>query len=325
MRTEEGLVSIIVPVYNLGRYLETCITSLLAQTYRHLEIIMVNDGSSDNSLAVITQFAEKDSRVKVINQANAGAAAARNNGLSAATGEFIMFVDGDDYLSSDTVEKNLAYFSDPSLDWVEYPVKRVSESGEDIVSVAIGENFVPSESQTVNRSEFISRFFEKTLSGLVCGAIYRSASIKGIKFPTGMYYEDSFYFLDVLVRTSTGVLSPSGCYYYVARENSSQHTALNEKRLYSKMRYSVKLIDIVKKYFPDNYGLVTRQFPEYYYFYRLQVAKQVPGADKIFAEIVKIIGNHSISITQRCKILIYELFGYGRIMSLRNKIKGHLG
>jgi glycosyltransferase EpsH len=98
-------VSIIVPVYNVDQYLEQCLNSIIEQTYKNIEVIVVNDGSTDSSYIIIEQFAKKDSRVKVINQINSGLSAARNTGIAIAKGNYIMFVDGDDWIDFNMVER----------------------------------------------------------------------------------------------------------------------------------------------------------------------------------------------------------------------------
>lgn len=103
MSNDKPKVSIVVPVYNCESYIEKCIQSLLNQTYRNLEIILINDGSTDQSLAIINRFVEKDDRIICVCQENQGVAIARNNGISKAIGKYILFVDGDDYLELEYV------------------------------------------------------------------------------------------------------------------------------------------------------------------------------------------------------------------------------
>ena len=104
-------VSIIVPVYNLEDYIEKTVASLLAQTYQNIEIVLIDDGSKDSSLAIIKELAITDDRIVYTTQPNGGAAKARNTGLSLATGDFITFVDGDDMLSPNTISDNIGYFN----------------------------------------------------------------------------------------------------------------------------------------------------------------------------------------------------------------------
>ncbi len=99
-----GLVSILIPVYNAEKYLSQCLNSVLGQTYSNLEIIAVNDGSQDRSLAILQEFEKKDSRIKVFNQQNSGVSNARNFALAKATGEYVLFIDSDDFIEKDMVE-----------------------------------------------------------------------------------------------------------------------------------------------------------------------------------------------------------------------------
>ena len=99
-----NLISIIVPVYNVSEYLPRCLDSLINQTYKNIEIILVNDGSTDNSLEICKKYAEKDLRIKVIDKENGGISSARNTGIAEASGEWIGFVDSDDYIEPCTYE-----------------------------------------------------------------------------------------------------------------------------------------------------------------------------------------------------------------------------
>src|SRR5690606_15460378 len=101
---KKPLISVVIPVYNVESYLENCINSIVQQTYSNLEIILVNDGSTDNSTKICETAASKDSRIVLINQKNQGVSSARNNGLSIARGEWIYFIDADDFLNLDTFE-----------------------------------------------------------------------------------------------------------------------------------------------------------------------------------------------------------------------------
>lgn len=102
---KSGLVSIIIPVYNCEKYLDKCLGSVIAQSYRKLEIIVINDGSKDNSGQIIQEYADNYANILPINQTNSGVSAARNNGIEKASGEYLLFVDGDDYLEAEYVKK----------------------------------------------------------------------------------------------------------------------------------------------------------------------------------------------------------------------------
>ena len=114
----EYKVSIVVPVYNAAKYIGRGIESILNQTYTNIELIIVNDGSKDNSLQIIEAYAKKDNRIKCINRENSGVSATRNAGINNATGKYIMFVDADDTINKDTVKDNVKYIVDNSADIV---------------------------------------------------------------------------------------------------------------------------------------------------------------------------------------------------------------
>ena len=126
-------ISVIVPVYNTEEYIEKCINSITGQTYKNLEIIVVNDGSTDNSLNILKSLQSKDSRIRIINQENKGVSAARNTGLDNTTGEYIAFVDSDDYLEKNMYEKMLKYMGESGADLVSaraFIIERSNKPGE---------------------------------------------------------------------------------------------------------------------------------------------------------------------------------------------------
>ena len=124
------MVSIIVPVYNVAPYLRQCMDSLINQTYRNIEIICVNDGATDESGAILAEYAAKDSTIKVISQKNAGLSAARNVGFSFATGDYVMYVDSDDWIDLETCETAVAIAVKHKADIVFWPYIRESQNAQ---------------------------------------------------------------------------------------------------------------------------------------------------------------------------------------------------
>ena len=123
-----GVVSVVLPIYGVEKYLDRCITSIVNQTYSNLEIILVDDGSRDNCPQMCDDWAEKDSRIKVVHKANAGLGMARNTGIDNATGEYICFFDSDDYVALDTVEKAYALAKQESSDLVTFGLSIVGRA-----------------------------------------------------------------------------------------------------------------------------------------------------------------------------------------------------
>ena len=159
MRIENALISVIVPVYNVEKYLEKCIDSICNQTYRNLEIILVNDGSTDKSGILCDKFKIKDSRIIVIHKENGGLSDARNAGIDIANGEVLGFVDSDDYIMPEMYEKmlNIMYAND--LDIVQCGYKKVYENYDNINDIFINKTDI----KIFNRNEAFEHFCDNNI------------------------------------------------------------------------------------------------------------------------------------------------------------------
>lgn len=145
----KGLVSVVVPIYNVEQYLERCINSIVSQTYSDLEILLIDDGSPDNCPQMCDEWANRDSRIKVVHKKNAGLGMARNTGIDHSTGEYICFVDSDDYIDCDTVQSAISVLLKNNTECVVYGYKRVNASGECI------SDYIPNTEQTIYRGHQI--------------------------------------------------------------------------------------------------------------------------------------------------------------------------
>jgi len=219
-----ALVSIIIPVYNLENYIENCLDSLLKQIYRELEIICVDDGSSDKSGEIISAIAEKDSRVVYIRQENAGVSAARNNGLDNAKGDFIMFVDGDDYMHYRGVELLVKCIEEKQCNMV---------FGRGKLTPKLDEEMKPIENYKISElSENI--LFDDSMDRAVWGKIFKREVLEKFRFPVGISNAEDFNFmLRVLYnyRDSIGYRINCTIYYYFMRENSASFHAFSPKNI----------------------------------------------------------------------------------------------
>ena len=312
------IVSLIVPVYNVEEYVAECLDSLRNQSYRHIRIIFVDDGSIDSSAEIIASYALRDSRIKLIRQENSGAAVARNAGLKEAQGEFIMFVDADDMLAPHTVEQNIRFLIDnDELDWVSFPVRRMRHDGQSLRFERAYKGFMPREDKLVHRDEFISSYFSGSLSELCCGSIFRRSSVEDIRFPDGEYYEDSFYFTNVIAETKCGMLSTHGEYRYIERDNSSQHAELSYDRLHSKMKSLLYRIEKFRSIAPQYESSYRTMESSLYEFFLYQKLKGNPYAEEIKKKFVAAIGYvPQVKLVKRMKLWIISLVGYGRLKAL---------
>lgn len=215
--------SVIVPVYNISSYIDQSVESIVNQTYRNLEIILVNDGSKDDSLAKLREWEKKDNRIVVIDKPNGGLSDARNAGLKIATGDYIGFVDGDDWLATDLYEKVVSEIeSYPSIDVITFSIKKVYPSGKEIL---LSYNM---PCKPIKGSEYFkeSNFYVNAWS-----KIYRREYIKDRCFIKGLLHEDIPYTIPAVNDAAlVGNIGDSYYYYRQEREGSILNT-YSEKKL----------------------------------------------------------------------------------------------
>ena len=213
---EETKVSIIVPVYNVEKYLIKCISSIGNQTYQNIEIICVNDGSTDYSKQLLNQYAEVDNRIKVLHKENGGLSSARNAGLDLATGDIIMFIDSDDWIEANTVEDIVLAFKDKSIDCVTFGIKAYSEGN-------ISQNLDGMNRYLKLKYEGIVDFnFDRALKTNihVCNKAFRAENIKDLRFIEGLLYEDIFFMWYNFLHINKMFFLPDIYYHYRVHQGS---------------------------------------------------------------------------------------------------------
>ena len=181
------LISVIVPVYNTANYLDRCIESVVGQTYKHVEIILVDDGSKDDSLQICERWAKQDGRIQVMPQSNKGVSSARNTGIKNATGDYLILLDSDDWLAIDTCEKLLAYIVQQNADCVVCGLKQTSGN---IWAPAFNRLY---ENLTAFKHDFIYWLDTELLSSSV-NKIYKRAKVKDL-YPEDMSYGEDLVFV----------------------------------------------------------------------------------------------------------------------------------
>lgn len=209
-------VSIIVPVYNVEKYLRKCLDSLINQTLKEIEIICVNDGSKDNSPKILEEYAKKDNRIIVINQENAGLSVARNSGIDIAKGEYIGFVDSDDWIDLDYYEK--LYYSATSND------TDIAVGGIIRVTGIKKKKFLNFEKETLTDNANLKfELCDVPEKSYVWNKIYKTEKLKeiGLEFEKGIFYEDCIFTPQALFYLGKIVTVPNIYYYYLRRGNST--------------------------------------------------------------------------------------------------------
>ena len=225
----KGLISVIVPVYNAKEYLDRCITSITNQSYKQLEIILVDDGSDDGSAEICDNWAEKDLRICVIHSKNGGAASARNKGLDISTGEFILFVDSDDYIAPFLCKELLKQIKKYSAKCCLCGYQSVSEYGDEgyqksnsVVSLT-GKDAI--EKRYLNGEEYINIINP-------WGKLYHWSMWKELRFTSGLYYEDLDIMPFLYYDSDKIICIPDIGYYYFLRMGSCSHGVGTDDKRY---------------------------------------------------------------------------------------------
>ena len=230
------MISVIVPVYNVEKYLEECLDSIQNQTYSDIEVILVNDGSLDNSKDICEKYCKEDNRFKLINQANQGQSVARNHGVAASTGEFIAFVDSDDIIRQDYLEVLIRYMSE-EVDIVEsqftvHKKEFFNENYKEINVIFEGDS-----------EEAVKAVPKHVLSVNPVTKLYRRSVVEAVPYLEGLIFEDIYSGVGMLKYIRRIIKSNYTGYYYRQHGTSTMHRTFTEKNL-NVFTVSDKLIDL---------------------------------------------------------------------------------
>lgn len=219
-------ISIIVPIYNAEKFLDKCIKSIINQTYSNLEIILVNDGSTDNSLNICKKYAGIDNRIHIIDKENGGVSSARNRGIDLASGDYIGFVDSDDFITTKMYEKLLFAISEANADIAECGYFRTDLNYEII-------DLIPLENEELNGNYDCSHSFilKKNTTDFCFNKLYKKFIFEDIRYPNFKYSEDYVLNVKAFYNCSKKVTISDCCYYYVNNLNSAVHQDFNQSKL----------------------------------------------------------------------------------------------
>lgn len=250
------LFSFIVPVYNAESYLNRCVDSILNQSYSNLELFLVDDGSTDQSLQICNQYAQKDGRISVIHQENKGQGAARNAALEKVNGDYILFIDADDAIYLDTLKEHIDILSkNETIDFIQFPIHHFYNSPKSFVKSPI-----PSFYQKAD--DFILLTLqENKISWIVCDKIFSSKIWRNLRFREDMKYEDNYLIMNLLPTLNEVYLSDKGLYYYYHNENStttSELTYLKEWSTLQVLKVTLEMLQNHNQYLPLFYKYLIR-------------------------------------------------------------------
>lgn len=240
-------VSIIVPIYNAEKYLIRCLESIITQTYTNIEVILINDGSNDKSLNIIKEYANRDSRIVIIDKKNEGVSVARNVGILNAKGKYICFVDADDYIDKNMIKKMKFSIDKENVDLVRVNYYKIASDGRKFKG-----NLECYANKTFNKdrkNELIEGIISGKLTAFVYLLMIKKEKIINM-FPVGIpYMEDTIFCIDLFLNCDSIYFLDDALYYYILNESSATQNPKNLKRNINALLSVKKIIsEILLKY-----------------------------------------------------------------------------
>ena len=267
------LVSVVVPVYKVEQYLARCVESIQNQTIQDIEIILVDDGSPDQCGAMCDQLAEADSRIKVIHKTNGGLSDARNCGTAQAGANYVVFIDSDDYIDEDMVERLYSDVTKEGADLATCGIYHHYEHGMETLKDSTG-RFVVDTKEAV-RKELVD------VNVSAVNKIYKKTLFEKVQFPKGKFYEDAHTIIPLLLQTKRVVINMHPSYHYIHREGS-----ITTKPYYPGMLHLIEAnannLELVSKAYPDlTEEAEYRAFWAYYYVLdKMEISSDLTNLDK---------------------------------------------
>lgn len=240
------LISVIVPIYNVEKYLPRCVESIINQEYKNLEIILVDDGSPDNCPQICDDYQKQDSRIKVIHKKNGGLSDARNAGMEIATGEYVAFVDSDDWVDLKMFEHMMEVARNKNADIVECNVYNAYDSYSEKYNVD------PYNEYMDNYAIMKAYVKDYNIKTVVWNKVYKKELLNGIEFELGKYNEDEFFTYRVLAKANIYVHLENYYYYYYQRKGSIMGSDFSLKKLDS-LEGAINRTMYIKENYPDLY------------------------------------------------------------------------
>ena len=241
---ENYKISIIVPVYNVEKHLSRCLECLLKQTYKNIEIILIDDGSTDRSGKICDEYKEKDNRIDIIHKKNEGVSVARNTALEKVSGQYVMFVDADDWIDENMCLELLSCAVKNEINMVISPLINVYPE-TDISKICIKRAIKPQIIKVKNEFSFL----EKYATGTIGGVLYSKKVLDKLKFDKELFVgEDTLFFAQALKKCESVAYLENGYYFYVQYDLSAAHGEINEKRMTNLLAWE-KIADVFKDNF----------------------------------------------------------------------------
>lgn len=299
--TENEIISVIIPIYNVEKYLDKCIRSVVEQTYKNLEIILVDDGSPDQCGTICDKWAEKDKRIRVIHKTNGGLSDARNAGLNAAIGSYIGFVDGDDYIHPQMYQKLYEKLKEYSADLAICGYDKVDEHSDGIIRNVR----LPSEG-LIGKTDAIMNICYKGTFVVVWNKLYKRKLFNDLRFIYGKVSEDLFIMYELFHKCARIVSVSENYYYYVQTPNSIMRREKTVSHLDVVEGYYRMLLFCQSNNYPDLLQIISARMIAKYIEYKEKIKIILPNEEQRFREIRKMV--------------LYGVTKYGKNVIIAHKV-----
>lgn len=313
------MVSILIPVYNTSPYLKDCLDSIIGQTFQDIEIIIWDDGSTDNSLEICKEYGNRFTNIEIYSGKNQGVAATRNNLLAKAKGEYVLFVDSDDWIEPEMVE---------------FLVTTAKNTDADItICERYNTRHLPLTEESWDRIKAIREFLiHKRINGALWNKLIRTDLVKDVRFDPIVYYgEDAQFMWEILQHVTKIIVTNKPLYHYRSNPESLSRTAWTPEKKGSGFKVWEKICNDVAKYYPDFRGIAySRHSLEAMwalYFASLSGYKK----DEHIIKRQKLIRKHLADLKKypldgKSKVFVTRLlshwYGAGRMFKIANKLRG---
>ncbi len=283
------LISIIVPVYNVENYIRRCVDSLINQTYKNLEIILIDDGSPDNSGVICDEYAQRDSRVKVIHKENGGVSSARNVGLDEVMGDYVGFLDSDDYIDLFMYEELYNNLVDNGTDISICGLAQENINGEFIP------HYVGEMSEVFDRAQTIAQMLKQVkYTCSLCDKLFSVKLIGDTRFDENISHNEDLLFVYQLMRNSKkAVYTPKPMYYYCNNEQSASRVSFSDKNT-TMLKAQTLVLEDIRENIPEIYDVALTEYVKTAIFNLTAIAKSGYSNKEYTEKLRKIVKDNLI-------------------------------
>ena len=274
---EQELISVVVPVYNVEKYIRESLDSIINQTYENLQIILIDDGSTDSSGSICDEYAASDDRITVIHQKNAGAGAAKNTGLDLIQGEYFSIIDSDDYIELNMYEKMVCYMENYRVDVVQCLFRNV------FVNRKVYRNYIVKSKpiRKVSRNKFLKEYLYDWKYAIFWNKLFKTSLLKNIRFPIGRKIDDEFFTYKLICNSEHIVNTQDVFYNYRMRQSSVMNENADKRLILDRIDCFVERYEYVSERFPELEVLYYQKLADALIYYKNIVLDDIEALNSL--------------------------------------------